>query len=233
MRDWERLRKMKDWFTQELCKGREFKVPVPATGQKAIYGPDIRDFSMGEPRVFIGWQPLRPDEPGKLDPSDPFSVCPAITLMPGAGNVRLVEEKSFDRSMGVRRGQDMGQHMNIQALFTIYEPGVRLPGFAAGMDAGNPDMGLIQDGTEEGLRTLLNWMDDAKELILRERGIPGTDLTLDDDHFMASLYTDQQYIVDRRPMFQGFLNIPFRGYASKGNDHYRASRADRLLDGAD
>lgn len=233
MRDWERLRKIKAWFTEELCRGREFKIPVPMTGQRGIYGPDIRDFTMGEPRVFIAWQPLRPDEPGRLEPNDPFSVCPAITVMPGGGHVKYVEEKRFDRYQGVKRDQNLGQEMNLQVLFTIYEPGVRLPGFADGMDAGNPDMGLIQDGTEEGLMTLLNWMDDAKELILREMGVPGTDLKLSNENFTASLYTDQQYIVDRRPMFQGFLNIPLRGFANIGNDHNRPTRADRLLDGLD
>ena len=55
----------------------------------------------------------------------------------------------------------MGQSLALQILFTIYEPGVRFPGFADGMDTGNPDMSLLKDGTEAGLQTLVNWMDDA------------------------------------------------------------------------
>lgn len=230
MRSWERLRKMQAFLTRELCEGREYKAPVPKVGQGGQYGPDITDFTMAEPRVFLAWQPLRPNEPGRLDPNDPYSVCPSITVMPNAGHARYVEEQRFDRYRHIHRTQEMGQSLNVQILFSIFEPGVRYPGFADGMDGGNPDMSLIKDGTEEGLKTLLNWMDDGIELFLRERTVPGTDLILEDDNFMYALFTDQAYIVDRRPLFYGFLNVPFMGYASPGNDHGMKTRAARLLD---
>lgn len=231
MRTWERLRKVKAFFEAELCAGREFKIPAPATGQNARYGPSITDFTMGEPKVFLAWQPARPEEPGKVEPSDPISVAPSITVMPTAAYVRYVQEHRLDRYQKVHRTQDMGQSLALQILFTIYDPGVRLPGFADSMDAGTPDMSLLLDGTEPGLETLVNWMDDAMELLLRERTVPGTDLTLEDDNFMYSLYTDQSYIVDRRPLYQGFLNVEFKCYANIGNDKGRPSRAARLLDG--
>lgn len=235
MRDWERLWKTKAWFEKELCQGREFKSPVPKTGQKGQYGPSITDFTMAEPRVFLCWQPARPDEPGKADSNDPYSVCPAITIMPTQAPVRFVQEKRFDRFSNVHRSQDIGQGVNLQLLFCIYEPGVRLPGFAEHIEAAPggwvPDMSLLKDGTEAGLMTLLNWMDDAKELLLRERTIPGTDLALEDENFSYALFTDQAYVVDRRPLYYGFLNVPFKGYANKGNDHGKQTRADRLLDG--
>lgn len=231
MRDWERLTKMREWMRKELCEGKRFKIPVPKTGKNGVYGPDIIDFTEGEPRVFIGFQPLRPDEPGKYDPTDPYSVCPAITIMPGASLVRNTPEHRFDRYNHIIRSQDMGQSCNVQILFSIYEPGVRLPGFAHSYEEGSPDLGLLQDGTDEGLAALLNWMDDAKELLLRERSVPGTDLMLDDDNLIRALYTDQEYVVDRRPLFHGFLNVQFKGFASKGADRGTRSRIDRLLDG--
>ena len=231
MRSWERLRKMQTFFQKELCAGREFKSPKPHTGSQTRYGPDITDFTMAEPRVFIAWQPARPNEPGKLDANDPYSVCPAITIMPNPSYARYVQEHRFDRYQNIHRSQEMGQSLTVQILFSIYEPGVRLPGFADGMDAKSPDMSLLKDGTEEGLKTLLNWMDDGIELLLRERTIPGTDLTLEDDNFMYALFTDQAYVVDRRPLYHGFLNVEFKGYANKGNDHGKPTRADRLLDG--
>ena len=233
MRTWERLRKTKDFFTEELCKGREFKAPVPATGRNAQYGPSVTDFTMAEPRVFLAWQPARPDEPGKLDARDPISIAPSITIMPTAAYVRYTMEHRFDRYNKIHRPQDMGQSLALQILFTIYEPGIRLPGFAESMEAGYADMSLFQDGTEPGLQTLVEWMDDAMELILRERTVPGTDLVLEDDNFMYSLYTDQAYIQDRRPLYQGFLNVEFKCYADIGNDKGKPSRAARLLDGLD
>lgn len=231
MRTWERLRKTKAFFERELCAGREFKAPVPATGQNAMYGPSVTDFTTAEPRVFLAWQPARPNEPGQLDAHDPISIAPSITIMPCAAYARYVQEHRFDRYQKISRPQDMGQSLALQILFTIYEPGVRLPGFADSMDAGRADMSLFKDGTEPGLETLVNWMDDAMELILREKTVPGTDLILEDDNFMYSLYTDQTYIQDRRPLYQGFLNVEFKCYANTGNDNGRPSRATRLLDG--
>lgn len=233
MRTWERLRKTKEFFEAQLCAGREFKCPVPMTGQKAQYGPHILDFTMAEPRVFIGWQPGRPDEPGRENPKDPLSIAPSITIMPTAAYVRYTQEHRFDRYQKIHRSQDMGQSLAMQILFTIYEPGVRLPGFAESIQSGWPDMGLFKDGTEPGVQTLVEWMDDAMELILRERTVPETDLILEDDNFMYSLYSDQQYIQDRRPLYQGFLNVEFKCYADLGNDDGKPTWAARLLDGID
>lgn len=232
MRTWERLRKMQKWLYEELCRGREYKSPKPATGQNAQYGPDITDYTRVEPRVFLAWQPMRPNEPGRVQPDDPFSVCPAITIMPSASYARYMEDQQFDRYNNIHRPQQMGQRPHLQLLFSIYEPGVRYPGFAEGLKkGGTPDMSLIKDGTEAGLQQLVEWMDDAIELLLRERTVPGTDLVLEDNSMMYSLFTDQNYVVDRRPIYYGFLNVEFMGYANYGSDHGRPSKADRLLDG--
>ncbi|MBQ8088465.1 MAG: hypothetical protein IJ234_08605 [Clostridia bacterium] len=152
--------------------------------------------------------------------------------MPTTAYVRYTQEHRFDRYNKILRSQDMGQSLAMQILFTIYEPGIRLPGFAESIESGAPDMSLFKDGTEPGVQTLVEWMDDAMELILRERTVPGTDLILEDDNFLYSLYSDQQYIQDRRPLYQGFLNVEFKCYANYGSDKGRASRSDRLLDGA-
>ena len=229
MRTNERLRKMKAWFEKELCEGRELKAPVPSKG--TTYAPRITDFTRTEPRVFIGYQPMKPDEPGRADRADPYSVCPAITIMPISSYGRYVQEKRFDRYQKVHRPQEMGQSLMVQILFSVYEPGVRMPGFAESMDAGQGDMSLLKDGTESGLQTLFDWMDDCMELLLRERTVPGTDLVLEDDSLTYSLYTDQAYVVDRRPLYYGFVNAEFKCYADTGNDHGRPSRAARLLDG--
>lgn len=230
MRTWERLRKMKQFFYEELCVGREYKSPVPTQG--TTYGPAIDDFTMAEPRVFLGWQPMRPNEPGRVDPTDPFSVCPAITIMPAISYARYVKEKRFDTYQNIHRPQDMGQSPKTIILFSIYEPGIRLPGFDEALATGDPDaMQYLQDGTEAGLETLFEWMDDAMQLLLRERTIPGTDLCLEDDSFTYSLFTDQNYVVDRRPLYYGFMNVEFKGYANDGSDHGLKTRAARLLDG--
>lgn len=228
MRTYERLRKMQAWFEKELCEGRDMKVPVPT--QNPPYAPNITDFTRGEPRVFLAYQPMKPDEPGKADRSDPYSVCPAITIMPIVAPARYVQEKRFDRYQKVHRPQEMGQSLTVQILFSVYEPGIRYPGFADGMDAKQPDMSLLKDGTEAGVQTLFDWMDDCIELLLRERTVPGTDLVLEDDSLTYSLYTDQAYVVDRRPLYYGFVNAEFKGYADTGNDHGNKSRTARLLE---
>lgn len=228
MRTWERLRKTRDWVYEEICKGREYKVPKnnPQDG----YGPLIYDFTRGEPQVFLAWQPMRPDNPGAILSQDPYNVAPSITIMPTQGYIRYMEEKRFDRYSNIQRPQDMGQTVGMQFLFMIYEPGIRMPGLEESLKSDKPDMSLLKDGTEAGLQQLVDWMDDLIELVLRERNVPETDLILEDDSSIYSLYTDQNYVTDRRPYYYGFVSITWRGYANTGSDHGKKSRAARLLD---
>lgn len=221
---------MQMWFDKELCEGRTYKCPKPIIGKSGQWGPDIKEYTRARPRVFLGWQPGRPNEPGRVDPKDPFSVCPSITIMPSPSYARYVQEKRFDRYQNVHRPQSMGQSPTMQILFSIYEPGIRMPGFIDGLESKNPDMSLLQDGTEAGLQTLVEWMDDAIELLLRERTVPETDLSLEDDNLIYSLFSDQSYVVDRRPLYYGFLNVQFKGYANYGSDKGYKSKIDKLLD---
>ena len=229
MRTWERLRKTRDWVFREICEGKEFK--VPKNNATDGYGPDICDFTMGEPQAFIAWQPMRPNDPGQLISNDPYNVAPAITIMPTQGFIHYLEEKRFDRYNKIIRPQDMGQSLGMQFLFTIYDPGVRLPGLEESLKSKHPDMSLLKDGTESGLMTLVNWMDDLMELVLRERNVPETDLVLDDENSVFSLYMDQNYIVDRRPYYFGFVNVNWRCYANYGSDKGYRTKTDKLLDG--
>ena len=112
----------------------------------------------------------------------------------------------------------MGQHLAVSILFAVYEPGIRLPGFidSAGENGKGLDMSLILEGTQEGLFTLFNWMDDCMTKLLGQKMIPGTDLTLEEATMTYSLYTDQSYVVDRRPIYYGFINTSFGCYADEG-----------------
>ncbi|MBR3740534.1 MAG: hypothetical protein IKN04_08745 [Clostridia bacterium] len=230
MRDTERLRKTQRWFYDELCKGRQYKVPK---------GNNILNVDTAEPRVFLAYQPLRPDyygNPTNLSPTpvfedDPYSTCPSITIMPGPGYLQYMQDKRFDNYKNIYRPKKMGQTLSTTNLFAIYEPGIRMPGFVESMESGTPDMSLLKDGSEAGLLTLMDWMNDAKELVLREQHVPGTDMILDKDSAIESLFSDQNYIVDRRPIYYGFLLITWNCHADTGNDHGKPTKADRLLDG--
>ena len=103
-------------------------------------------------------------------------------------------------------------------LFSVYEPGIRLPGFKDSADEHGRglDMSLIVEGTEQGLFTLTDWMDDCMQALLRDRSIPETDLILEEHNMTYSLYTDQSYVVDRRPIYYGFVNATFMCYAEEG-----------------
>lgn len=221
MRSTERFRKLKEWLYKELCQGRAMKAP-PKDG-------DITDLKTAEPQVFLAWQPSQPNNPGQRPSGDPISVCPAITVMPIPSHMRYVEEHRFDRYNNIRRSQEMGQAVIVDMLMTVYDPGIRMPGFVESVRLGKTDMTLLKDGTEQGLFTLLNWMDDLMELLLREKHVPGTDLVLYDDTAVYSLYADQEYVRDKRPLYYGFVRAEFKGYASPGSDHGRPSELDKLL----
>ena len=206
MRMSERLLKLKVWLEKELCEGRQMKAPAP-------------DFNIGEivtqePRVYLAWAPTRTDQTGLMT-TDPVNVCPGIVVMPNHANAKLVEEKRFDRYNNVHRNQMLGQNLSVSILFSVYEPGIRLPGFVESVESGRPNMGLMKEGTEEGLLTLIDWMDDCMTKLLGAKSIPGTDLFVNEEKLVYSLYTDQDYVVDRRPIYYGFVNCELYGYANE------------------
>lgn len=211
MRTTERLRKLKAWVETELCAGREMKAPADEM--------DITEIVRQEPRCYLAWQPTRPDETGNLR-IDPINVCPGILIMPRASHAKFVEEKRFDRYNDVHRPQSLGQTLAVDMLFSVYEPGIRLPGFIDSTDAEEGlDLSLIQEGTEEGLFTLLNWMDDCIERLLSRKFIPHTDLFANEATIVYSLYTDQSFVVDKRPLYYGFVTVEFNCYAEESTNN--------------
>ena len=209
MRTVERLLGLKRWAVKNLCTGREMKAPAQNN--------NIGEIARQEPRCYLGFAPARADSTGRLQ-EDPASVCPGIIIMPSPSYAKYMEEKRFDRYNNVHRPSMMGSHLSVSILFSVYEPGIRLPGFidSVGESGQGLDMSLMIEGTEEGLFTLLDWMDDCKEGLLRDKMIPGTDLSVEEETMTSGLYTDQSYVVDRRPIYYGFVNVSFNGYADQG-----------------
>ena len=209
MRTTERLTALKKWLYENLCKGRVMK--TPGTNM------NIAEIVRQEPQVYLGWAPARLDQTGNYS-QDPSGVCPGIIVMPKRAYAKYTEEKRFDRYNNIHRPHELGQHLSVDILFAVYEPGTRLRGFitSAGEQGQGIDMSKIEEGTEEGLFTLFNWMDDCKEKMLAQKSIPKTDLVVDEESITYSLYTDQNYVVDRRPLYYGFVSVTFDCYADEG-----------------
>lgn len=209
MRFSERLTGLKNWTYKELCKGRVMKAPAE--------NMDIGTINRQEPKVYLAWAPARMDKAGNLK-EIPLSTVPGILIMPNQTYAKYMEEKRFDRYNNVQRPQEMGQHLAVSILFSVYEPGVRLPGFvdSVGEKGAGLDTSLILEGTEQGLFTLMNWMDDCMEKLLGQKMIPKTDLFVQEDTVTYSLITDQSYVVDRRPIYYGFVNVVFGCHVNEG-----------------
>lgn len=209
MRTTERLRKLKAWTYDTLCKGREMKAPAPNF--------DIGKIVHREPKVYLAWAPTRLDRHGNVIQTDNTNVCPGIIIMPNQAYAKYTEEQRFDRYSNIQRSQALGQHLAVSILFIVYEPGTRLPGFVAsvGEQGDGLDVSLIEEGTEQGLFTLMDWMDDCKQALLGQKFIPDTDLFVEEATMTYSLYTDQSYVVDRRPIYYGFVNVSFACYAEE------------------
>lgn len=210
MRTRQRLEGLKAWVQRELCAGREMKAPVD-------WG-DMTKFVKQEPRCYLGWPPMYPDRSGKpsLDAADPKNVCPGIQIMPYFGYAKYVEEQRFDRYNKVHRPQEMGQDFRVQLLFSVWEPGIRLPGFADSTEGPNGyDLTKLMEGTEQGIFTLVDWMDDCLEMLLAAKIVPGTDLFLVDQNTTYTLFTDESWLVDKRPLYYGFVTLAFKGYANE------------------
>lgn len=213
MRTEERLRKLRDWTFKTVCEGREMKAPAP--------NMDISQIVRQEPKAYIGYAPTRPDVSLYSD-VDPATAAPGIIIAPVIGDVHFMEEKRFDRYNKVHRSKDMGQSLTVQNVFLVYEDGVRLPGFIDAVKRGEAfPMELIREGTENGLFTLTNWMDDYKDALLSAGSIPGTDLTVNDEAFDYGWYSDQKTISDRRPIFIGMVTVKFQCYADHLNQEVK------------
>lgn len=182
-------------------------------------GPNanIGEINRQMPKCFLAWAPGRINQVGQVT-DDVLNVVPGIIVMPNQAYAKYMEEKRFDRYSNVHRPPDLGQHLSVSILFSVYEPGTRLPGFveSVGENGKGLDMSLILEGTEQGLFTLCNWMDDCMQGLLRDHHIPDTDLFLEESTMTYSLYTDQSYVVDRRPVYYGFVNVTFGCYADAG-----------------
>ena len=204
MRISERLSCLKDWTYESVCKGRSMKAPASDR--------DFTQISYQEPAVYLGWAPARVEKSDEI-----ASVVPSIIIMPAQAHAKYMKEKRFDRYNGVHRPQELGANLTVNVLFSVFEPGIRLPGFKSSVGKGGQgaDMSKLLDGTEEGLRTLLDWMDDFTSLLLGQRMIPKSDLFVDEESVTYSLYTDQSYVTDRRPIYYGFVNATFDCYAEE------------------
>jgi len=209
MRTVERLRKLQQWTYDTVCRGREMKTPAP--------NMDVRKIVRQEPKVFLGFAPMRPDESPTGD-IDPLNVAPGIIIAPTFGYIKYMEEQRFDRYNDVHRPKEMGQSLSAQVLFFVYEDGVRLPGFIESAKTGEYDMKKMREGTQDGLETLLNWMDDFKDALLSAKSIPETDMFLNEAQAQYGLYSDQKFIADRRPVFIGMVTITFQCHADEFND---------------
>ena len=211
MRITERLRGLKKWTEKNLCEGREMKAPAENF--------DIGIVKTQVPKCYLAWAPARVDDAGNPI-AVPESTVPSVLLLPNHAYAKFVEEGRFDRRLNIHRPQEFGQQLGISFLFSVYEPGIRLPGFvqSVGEKGNGLDTSLLLEGTEEGLMTLMDWMDDCIEKLLGAKIIPETDLFVRDESVTYSLYTDQKYVVDRRPIYYGFVNCVFGGYATEANN---------------
>ena len=209
MKTVERLRKFQQWTYDTVCAGRQMKTPAP--------NMDVRKIVRQEPKVFLGFAPMRPDETTTGD-IDPLNVAPGIIIAPTFGYLKYMEEQRFDRYNDVHRPKEMGQSLSAQVLFFVYEDGVRLPGFIDSAKTGEYDMTKMREGTQDGLETLLNWMDDFKDALLSAKSIPETDMFLNEAQAQYGLYSDQKFIADRRPVFIGMVTITFQCHADEFNN---------------
>lgn len=207
MRLTEELRGLKAWAYKELCEGREMKTPAP--------NMDVTKVVRQEPKPFLVFLPTREDASGYVDQM-PLNTIPGIVILPTTSYAKNMEEKRFDRFQGVHRPKAAGKQLSIRFLFMVYEDGLRLPGFIDKIERGEGmDMSLVIEGSEEGVFTLIDWMDDCIHKLLGQKAIANTDLAVIPETVVYDLYTDQKYVSDKRSIFYGFVDVTFQCLATE------------------
>lgn len=214
MRTRQRLTALRKWTQETVCAGRLMKTP----GRDEDGNEDITVIARQEPVAFIGWYPMRPDSTGILR-NDPMNVCPGILISQIPDNAKYMEDQKYDQYKNARRPQELGQWLNVSILFSVYEPGIRLPGFIQSAETGL-DMSKIIEGTEEGFFTLTDWMDDFKDSLIAAKAIPGSDLFVDEKSITYGPLTESGYIDDKRPIYYGFVSARFQCYSENKNESF-------------
>lgn len=204
MRTRQRLTALRKFVQEAVCNDRLMKTP----GRDRDGREDILQIARQQPAAWLGFYPMRPDSSGVLRP-DPLNVCPGILISQIPDYAKFVEDERFDRYLNVHRSQELGQWLNINFLFSIYEPGIRLPGFVQSAETGL-DMSKLVEGTEEGVLTLADWMDDLKDALIAASTIPGTDMIVSEKSITYGPLIESGYIADKRPIFYGSVNARFQ-----------------------
>lgn len=219
MRTRKRLLALRKFVQERVCNGRTMKTPArDADGRE-----DVAKIARQTPMAYLGFYPMRPDSSGILR-VDPLNVCPGILISQIPDNAKYLEAQRFDRYADVHRIQELGQWLNVNLLFSIYEPGIRLPGFAQSAEYGL-DMSKLVEGTEEGVLTLADWMDDLKDELIAAGSIPGSDLMVENKSVIYGPLIESGYIADKRPIFYGSINVRFQCSA----DHKDNKTIDQYL----
>lgn len=204
MRTYERLEAFRKWTYETVCRGKLMKTPAKDA--------NVMHVSRQEPQAFVAWFPTRKDEHG-YDANSPLNTVPSVLIMPTESYSKYVEVFRKNTEWKIHRPEEMGHGLNCQVLFSVFEDGVRLPGFVE--TAGKYDMSLIKEGTQDGLRTLLDWMDEFQEALLATKVLPGTDLMVMEATMTYGLHRDGQYVSDKRPIYYGIVEVGFNCHADE------------------
>ncbi len=203
----ERLLALQRWVYENVCVGRTLKTR----------GPDDKTSVYAEPRCFIAFYPMR-----SLQGQVEYSIAPSITMVPGLSRTKQVQEQRFDRYNGIHRTPDMGATLNVQFVFTVYDPGL-IDGDVQAYDPEN-------EGTpppDDGFTALTTWMDDLQRKLLGVTQLPGTDLFVWNQSMDWAPLTEQESVRDMRPLYYGMVNCEFGCYANKSPNE----ELERILNG--
>lgn len=194
----ERLKLLKQFCYESVCRGKRMKAPQN--------GPDGRSDDLlvaeKEPEVFIGMYPRRKNGRER----EATRVAPSILFIPGTSLAERYREKRWDKYQNVKRQREMSAELNAQFLFTMYDPGLRIGE-------------TIADNTEDAILSLVDWMMEWQRTLIGNKGrIAGTDLFVYDDSTVWSLLSNDESLDDRRPYYFGVVQASFGHYSNKTTD---------------
>lgn len=139
---------------------------------------NVYDVAYGSPKAFATFIPPKDKLPGDLN-----YPAPSVVVMPLRD-----EENERDGKVLTR------------LLFTVYDPGTRLPG---AMEHEKPEyIGM----DHEGWRGLLNFMERARQALRKARVIGDMEL---DFPLKRGLFNEEDSTPDFRPYYMGWMDVPF------------------------
>jgi hypothetical protein len=192
-----RLKKLKDWLTENACSGRNMKAP----------GSSALDIRYKEPTCRLCIFSTKEAVSG-INMYENTDMAPGILVLMNRSGTRD-HYKKRDKHSKTQRPMDLREFLELQIMFVAYDPGHRTDE--------SQQSGSLEDimpNDEEASFAVLDWAEETMQKLMENSIVPGTDLIVDQVGLEFGPLKENGILSGKKPLYCAVLNCTF-GCASQ------------------